>query len=88
MCERVIRTIRRECLDWLIPMSEGHLRATLREWVRLLARVEHHLIAMDRDAIRTPRVFAHRTLTFSQVPQGTRTFDCIVFVRRISDSSG
>lgn len=33
ICERVIGTIRRECLDWLIPMSEAHLRAILREWV-------------------------------------------------------
>ena len=33
ICERVIGSIRRECLDWLIPMSEGHLRATLNSWV-------------------------------------------------------
>ena len=33
ICERVIGTIRRECLDWLIPVTEAHLRATLREWV-------------------------------------------------------
>ena len=33
ICERVIGTIRRECLDWIIPVSETHLRATLREWV-------------------------------------------------------
>src|ERR1700730_15148156 len=32
ICERVIGTIRRECLDWMIPMSEAHLRSTLREW--------------------------------------------------------
>jgi len=32
MCERVIGTIRRECLDWMIPMSEVHLRSMLREW--------------------------------------------------------
>ncbi len=32
VCERVIGTIRRECLDWLIPVSEAHLRAALREW--------------------------------------------------------
>jgi putative transposase len=32
ICERVIGTIRRECLDWMIPMSEAHLRAILREW--------------------------------------------------------
>ena len=32
-CERVIGTIRRECLDWLIPISESHLRVILKEWV-------------------------------------------------------
>src|SRR6266581_2510190 len=30
--QRVIGTIRRECLDWMIPMSEAHLRSILREW--------------------------------------------------------
>ena len=33
ICERVIETIRRECLDWLIPVSELHLRSMLKEWV-------------------------------------------------------
>jgi transposase InsO family protein len=33
ICERVIGTIRRECLDWMIPVSEKHLRAILSEWV-------------------------------------------------------
>ena len=33
ICERVIGTIRRQCLDWMIPISEAHLRAILREWV-------------------------------------------------------
>jgi putative transposase len=33
ICERVIGTIRRECLDWMIPLSEAHLRSLLREWV-------------------------------------------------------
>ena len=32
ICERLIGTIRRECLDWLIPVSESHLRFVLREW--------------------------------------------------------
>jgi putative transposase len=32
-CERVIGTIRRECLDWLIPLSEAHLRFTLKSWI-------------------------------------------------------
>jgi transposase InsO family protein len=32
LCERVIGTIRRECLDWLIPLSEAHLRQTMKSW--------------------------------------------------------
>lgn len=28
----MIGTIRRECLDWLIPMSAAHLRQILLEW--------------------------------------------------------
>jgi putative transposase len=32
-CERLIGTIRRECLDFMIPMSERHVRAILRERV-------------------------------------------------------
>jgi transposase InsO family protein len=32
ICERVIGTIRRECLDWMIPLSESHLRSILRAW--------------------------------------------------------
>ena len=32
-CERVIGTMRRECLDWLIPFNEQHLRLLLREWI-------------------------------------------------------
>src|SRR3954451_2204701 len=31
--ERVIGTIRRECLDWLIPLSEAHLRVLLKSWM-------------------------------------------------------
>ena len=33
ICERVIGTMRRECLDGLIPLSESHLRSILRSWV-------------------------------------------------------
>ena len=33
ICERVIGTIRRECLDWLIPLSEAHLSFTLKSWI-------------------------------------------------------
>ena len=42
ICERVIGTIRRECLDWMIPMSEKHLRAILAEWVTHYNRARVH----------------------------------------------
>jgi len=32
-CERLVGTIRRECLDFLIPLNEGHLKRILREYV-------------------------------------------------------
>jgi putative transposase len=31
-CERLVGTIRRECLDFLIPLSEAHLKRILREF--------------------------------------------------------
>ncbi len=42
ICERVIGTMRRECLDWVIPVSEAHLRLILREWVTHYNRARPH----------------------------------------------
>ena len=33
LCERLIGTLRRECLDWIIPLSEGHLKKMLVSWM-------------------------------------------------------
>jgi transposase InsO family protein len=33
LCERLIGTLRRECLDWIIPLTEDHLRRTLWSWL-------------------------------------------------------
>jgi len=41
--ERVIGTIRRECLDWFIPLSESHLRSILRTWVGLYNAGRPHM---------------------------------------------
>ena len=43
VCERVIGTIRRECLDWVIPLSESHLRATPRSWSQHYNRGRPHM---------------------------------------------
>ena len=32
-CERSIGMARRECLDWMIPLNERHLRSILAEWM-------------------------------------------------------
>ena len=42
ICERVIGAIRRECLDWMIPMSERHLRLILKSWVEHYNRGRPH----------------------------------------------
>src|SRR5205823_443980 len=34
LCERLIGTLRRECLDYLIPLSANHVGRVLTQWVR------------------------------------------------------
>ena len=41
-CERLIGTVRRECLDFLIPLNDGHLRSLLKEWVTHYNRGRPH----------------------------------------------
>jgi putative transposase len=41
-CERLIGTVRRECLDYVIPIDERHLRRILREWVEHFNRGRPH----------------------------------------------
>lgn len=40
-CERVIGTIGRESLDFIVATNEGHVRAILREWVAHYNRVSY-----------------------------------------------
>ncbi len=42
LCERLIGTLRRECLDWIIPLSEGHLRKVLASWMAHYNRGRPH----------------------------------------------
>jgi transposase InsO family protein len=34
ICERMLGTLRRECLDFMIPLTENHLRRLVAEWVQ------------------------------------------------------
>src|SRR5574341_907390 len=33
LCERLLGTLRRQCLDFVIPLTENHLRRLLHDWV-------------------------------------------------------
>jgi putative transposase len=41
-CERLVGTIRRECLDYVIPLNELHLRRVLKEFVVYYNRARPH----------------------------------------------
>ena len=40
--ERLIGTIRRDCLDYLIPLNEGHLLSILKEYITHFNRGRPH----------------------------------------------
>ena len=69
-CERLIGTIRRECLDWLIVVHERHPRSVLQEWVAHYNQGRPHaslgpaIPAVPRDRLARPN--GH------QIPAGHR----------------
>jgi putative transposase len=54
-CERVIGSIRRECLDRVIVLGERHLRRILRDYVEYYHTSRTHL-SLDKDAPETRAV--------------------------------
>jgi putative transposase len=64
-CERLIGTMRRECLDFMIPLCERHLRRIVQEWVPHYNRGRPHSrlgpgIPDHRSAPPPLRVHHHR----------------------------
>ena len=63
ICERWIGSARRECLDFMIPISETHIRQTLRSWVDHYNRARPHSSlgpgtpdpSSPKDALQAPR---------------------------------
>ena len=43
ICERVLGTLRRECLDLMIPLTENHLRCLVMEWIRFYNASRPHM---------------------------------------------
>ena len=64
-CERLIGSLRRECLDFLIPLGEGHLRRILREWANHYTRGRSHAslgpgIPEPPAGLPAPPILGHR----------------------------
>ena len=57
-CERVIGTIRRECLDHVIVLGEKHLRRMLKEYLAYYHKDRTHL-GLDKDSPE-PRIVQPR----------------------------
>ena len=53
--ERLIGSIRRECVDHIIVLSEAHLRGILKSYARYYNKTRTHL-ALDKDAPVSRRV--------------------------------
>ena len=50
-CERVIGPARRECLDWIIPLTDRHLRRALAEWVAHYNGARPHAAFLRRQTV-------------------------------------
>jgi transposase InsO family protein len=70
-CERLIGTLRRECLDWIIPLGESHLRAIVREWAAHYNRRRPHT-ALGAVPDPAPGLPAELQTHRHQLPTGRR----------------
>jgi hypothetical protein len=83
-CERLIGTIRRECLDWLIPFSERHLRRVLQEWVVHYNRGRPH--ASLGPGIPDPSERIDERSQRHQLPIGCRVTACLFWQGSITST--
>ncbi len=71
-CERLLGSLRRECLDFLIPLTENHLRRILKTWMTHYNRGRPHLslgpgIPDPPAGLPTPPLIGHRLPSDSRV---------------------
>ena len=70
-CERLVGTIRRECLDFVIPINERHLRTTVREFVTHYNRGRPHS-ALGPGIPEPPQASAPASVHRHKLPAGFR----------------
>ena len=63
-CERLIGTARRECLDFMVPISEAHIGQTLKSWVAHYNRQRPHSSLVR---IHRRRNFSHTGIAFRRI---------------------
>ena len=85
--ERVIGSIRRECLDHVIVLNERHLRRVLRDYVGYYHRSRTHL-ALDKDTPESRPVDAAAGRRIVAVPAGRRPTSSLRAARRVKPTAG
>lgn len=71
-CERLIGTMRRECLDFLIALGEKHLRTILHEWVRHYNHGRPHRSLGPGLPIATAQPTQFSQIDRHEIPRGWR----------------
>jgi transposase InsO family protein len=72
ICERTIGTIRRECLDYWIPLGERHLRRILAEWITHFNAARPHSALGPGIPDATVDVPTELRLSRHEIPPGAR----------------
>ena len=69
LCERLIGTLRRECLDWIIPLTEDHLQKLCGHGSRITIAADHTLPwgPASRCAPEFPTAFATPPASFRPI---------------------
>jgi hypothetical protein len=74
-CERLIGTVRRECLDFMIPLDERQLRGTLRSWVAHYCIRDIGCLAIVGSQLRTSWAVCIMNISWKSVsPDAVRGF--------------
>jgi putative transposase len=70
-CERLVGSFRRDCLDYLIPLNEQHLRRTLKLWVDHYNKGRPHS-SLGPGIPDPPRDLPPKASAGHRIPQGCR----------------
>src|SRR5450759_3076854 len=81
--ERIIGSIRRECLDHVVIFDERHLRRTLSSYVQYYHRTRTHL-SLDKDCPQTRSISQPTGGKDYCVPRGRRPASSLRTTRRVT----